>query len=61
MAQIDVDNLRAHLIDVCGTAMFNGLPAALLEIDDIERMPGEELCREAEALGIDLRRFIVEA
>lgn len=59
MALIDIDALRAYLLDYCGTALFGGFPAALLDAADIERMDGEELCRKAEDLGVDLRRFVV--
>ena len=58
MALIDIDALRAYLLDYCGTAVFNGFPAALLDVADIERMDGGQLCRKAEELGIDLRRFV---
>lgn len=60
MALIDVDDLRNFLEDYCGTAMFSGFPAALLDVADIERMSGEELCRKAEELGVDLRKFDIE-
>lgn len=60
MALIDVDALRDYLLDYCGTAMFSGFSAALLDVADIERMSGEELCRKAEDLGIDLHRFDIE-
>lgn len=60
MALIDVDALRRYLLDYCGTAMFSGFPAALLDVVDIERMSGEELCRKAEELGVDLHRFAIE-
>lgn len=59
MALIDIDALRDHLLDYCGTAMFSGFPAALLDVADIERMSAEELCRKAEELGVDLRRFVI--
>lgn len=59
MALIDVDALRDYLLDYCGTAMFSGFPAALLDVADIERMSAEELCRKAEELGVDLRRFVI--
>lgn len=59
MALIDIDALRDCLLDCCGTAMFRGFPAALLDVADIERMSGEELCRKAEELGVDLRRFVI--
>ena len=60
MATIDVDKLRAYLLDYCGSAMFAGFPAALVDVIDIERADGIELCRIAERLGIDLRRFEVK-
>ena len=59
MALIDIDALRDCLLDCCGTAMFCGFPAALLDVADIERMSAEELCRKAEELGVDLRRFVI--
>ena len=59
MATIDIDKLRKYLIEYCGTAMMGGFPAAVLDLADIERMDGHELCRKAERLGIDLRRFEV--
>ena len=59
MATIDVDALRAYLLDYCGTAMMSGFPAAVLDVVDIERADGYELCRIAERLGVDLRRFVV--
>ena len=45
----------------CGSAMMSGFPAALLDVVDVERASGEELCRMAERMGIDLRRFVVDS
>lgn len=59
MALIDIDALRDCLLDCCGAAMFSGFPAALFDVADIERVSGEELCRKAEELGVDLRRFVI--
>ncbi len=59
MARIDVDALREYLRDYCGTAMFNGFPAAIIDLGDIDRMDGRELCQLAERLGVDLQRFVV--
>lgn len=59
MALINVEALRDYLLDYCGTAMFSGFPAALLDVADIERMSAEELCRKAEEFEIDLRRFVI--
>lgn len=60
IVDIDVDALRVYLLDYCGTAMFSGFPVAVLDVADIERASGEELCRIAERLGVDLRRFVVQ-
>lgn len=60
MATIDIDALRDYLMDYCGTAAFSGFPAAMLDAMDIEDMDGAALCRKAEDLGIDLRRFAIE-
>ena len=59
MATIDVDELRDYLLDYCGTAMMSGFPAAVLDVADIERATGHELCRIAESMGVDLRKFTV--
>ena len=55
--RVNVDELREHLIDECGTAAFGGFPAAMMDAWEIERMDPQELCRYAEREGIDLRRF----
>ena len=59
MATIDVDALRSYLENRLGTAMFNGFPAAFLDLSDIQRMSGYELCQKAEEMGVDLRQFEV--
>jgi len=59
MATIDVDDLRDYLMDYCGTAMMSGFPGAVLDVVDVERASGQELCRMAESMGVDLRRFTV--
>ncbi len=55
--RVDVDKLRNHLGDECGSATFNGSPAAMAGMWDIGRMDGYELCRKAKKLGIDLNDF----
>ena len=59
MSKIDVDELREYMTDYCGTAMFGGLSAAVLDLSDMDQMSGEELCRKAEELNVDLRDFEV--
>lgn len=60
MSTIDVDKLRDYLEEYTGTAAFNGFPAAILDTIDIEDMDPLELCRKAEDLGVDLRRFAID-
>ena len=57
--EVDIDALREYLLDYCGTALFSGFSAAVLDVIDIEQADGYELCQIAERLGIDLRRFEV--
>ena len=59
MATIDVDALRDYMKDCCGSAMYGGFPAAILDLSDVERMSGVELCRMAESMGVDLLKFEV--
>ena len=59
MATIDVDALRDYMKDYCGSAMLSGFPAAILDLSDVECMSGVKLCRKAESMGIDLRKFEV--
>ena len=55
--RVNVDRLREYMLDEYGTAAFGGFPAAAMDAWEVERMSGEELCREAERKGVDLRRF----
>ena len=44
-------------MDECGTAMFGGFPAALLDVADIESVSSDELLEMAERLGVDLEEY----
>ncbi len=57
MPPIDEDGLRERLMDECGTAMFGGFPAALLDVVDIESASGDELLEIAERLGVDPEEY----
>ncbi len=59
MATIDVDALREYLRDYYGTAMMGGLWPAAADLGAVDAMDGYELCEHAEALGVDLRQFVV--
>ena len=54
---IDVDRLRAALIDETGPAAFSGSPWAIVDVAALEGASPQELVREAERRGWDLRRF----
>ena len=56
MATIDVDALREYLRDYYGTAMLAGLWPAVADLGELDALDGRE---RAEAMGIDLQRFVV--
>ena len=57
MDELDEEALRERLMDECGTAMFGGFPAALLDVADIESASGDELLEIAERLGVDPEEY----
>ena len=57
MDELDEEALRERLMDECGTAMFGGFPAALLDVADIESASGDELLKMAERLGVDSEEY----
>lgn len=59
MATIDVDALREYLRDYYGTAMLAGLWPAVADLGELDALDDRELCERAEAMGIDLQRFVV--
>ncbi len=57
MDEVDEEALRERLMDECGTAMFGGFPAALLDVADIESASSDELLEMAERLGVDPEEY----
>ena len=57
MDEVDEEALRERLMDECGTAMFGGFPAALLDVADIEPASSDELLEMAERLGVDPEEY----
>lgn len=55
--EVDEEALRERLMDECGTAMFGGFPAALLDVTDIESASSDELLEMAEHLGVDPEEY----
>ena len=46
------EKIRKQVIDYYGTAMFNGNPMAMMDLENARRMNNEQLQREARKLGI---------
>lgn len=57
--EIDVEELRSYLLELCGTAMAAGLGLALMHVVEVENASGEELVKIALQLGVDPARFEV--
>lgn len=57
MREFDEEALCERLMDECGTAMFGGFPAALLDVADIESASSDELLEIAERLGVDPEEY----
>ena len=57
---IDFEKLRKDLKDYCGTAIFNGLPMAVVNVNQVERASNQELIDVARKLKIDLERYGTE-
>ena len=49
---IDTQELRDKLTDYYGTAMVNGFPMAMADLNGLDRMDDEEIRELAEELGI---------
>ena len=54
---MNIDKLRQDLIDYYGTAMSNGFPMAVMDLERAERASEEELIRMAREEGGDLARY----
>lgn len=52
---LDLEGLRAFLMDYCGTALSAEMGPALIDIARIERADPRELLRIAQELGVNVR------
>lgn len=57
VCEFDEEALRERLMDECGTAMFGGFPAALLDVADIESASSDELFEIAKRFGVDSEEY----
>lgn len=56
---IDIDRLRRDLENHFGTAAFSGVPVAMMDVWEIQRMSNEEVVDKALKEGFDLFRYQV--
>ena len=54
---IDGDRLKADLVDYLGTAMFSSSPLAMMELERVQRVWGDELIEIALDNGFDLSKY----
>ena len=59
MSQVNVDKLREDLEDYFGTAMFNGNPQAMIELEEVKSASTQELILIALNYGFDINDYIV--
>ena len=57
MSQIDIYKLREDLKDYFGTAMFNGNPQAMIELEKVKRASGQELISIAQRYGFNINEY----
>ncbi|MBR2676448.1 MAG: hypothetical protein IKE28_06025 [Solobacterium sp.] len=55
---MNIEELRAYLLDYYGTAVFSGMPMALIDVSKVKNASAEELIKIAEKEHIDLSKFI---
>ena len=53
----DRNDLRRELEDYYGTAAFCGMPAAFIDLQQVQRETDAQLFRRAEQNGFDLSRY----
>lgn len=58
--KIDINKLRRDLIDYFGTAMFNGFPMSMMELEEVKRASDEELLEIAYKNSFNLNDYVYE-
>lgn len=58
MESIDIERLRKDLIDYMGSAMFSGLPMAVIDLSDVEVATPEQLVEIANRMGFNLNNYV---
>jgi len=56
---VDIDKMRADLMDYFGTAMTGGFPMAVVDLAKIETASAEEVVQIALKNGFDLNKYVI--
>lgn len=57
---IDIEQLRKDLEDYFGSAMFNASPAAIMDLEEVEKTSNEKLIDIAISNGFDLNDYKID-
>ena len=58
--EIDYEKLRSDLINYFGSAMFSGLPMAIVDLSDVEVASNDKLIEIAIKNNLDLTKYQIE-
>ena len=58
--EIDYEKLRSDLINYFGSAMFSGLPMAIIDLSDVEVASNDKLIEIAIKYNWDLTKYQIE-
>ena len=59
MVNIDFESLRRDLKDYFGSAMFGGMPMAVIDLSDVEVASPEQLIEIARRIGFNINDYVV--
>ena len=57
MSKVDINKLRDDLENYFGTAMFNGNPQAMIELEEVKRASAQELISIARRHGVNINNY----
>ena len=58
--EIDIERLRKDLENYFGAAMFNGFPAAMMDLEDVKRADDDELIEIARRSGFNINNYRIQ-
>lgn len=57
--KIDIRRLRKDMEDYYGTAMYSGMPMAMMDLDEVESASDAELVAMARRKGVNLNKYLL--